>query len=163
MKVDWRGVRGRMVIASESHLINWLRPDARDSAHIRHSVLSEESTISFFSGGVAFGFSLTRGFSLLNRAWRISSPTTRSPSSRRPSACSTRMEMVWLFSLLDFFIYLKLFGCWESLVLEKWWQFSLPPYKHSCFNLVSIWFLCRSFEVLSSSSSSSSSSYFLNF
>jgi len=42
--------------------------------------------------------------------WPTSSPTTRSPSSRRPSASSTRMAMVFLLrSFSVFFCFLSLF------------------------------------------------------
>ncbi|CAL9069953.1 unnamed protein product, partial [Musa banksii] len=45
--------------------------------------------------------------------WRSSSPTSRSPSSRRPSACSTRMGMVWSPSFAPHF---SLF-CFDSKCL----------------------------------------------
>lgn len=64
------------------------------------------------------------------RKWRISSPTIRSPSLKKPSACSTRTATVW-FSLfiislllaLDFLIDLlfSLYSrsCW---FLERFWS-----------------------------------------
>lgn len=58
------------------------------------------------------------------RKWRISSPTIRSPSLKKPSACSTRTATVW-FSLfiislllaLDFLIDLFFFPLFTKLLI----------------------------------------------